>query len=287
MSNFTGRRAPNVSQYIANLNTIPSPYEVAAQQQQENFNLDDDLALFTNAQFFDFDIGETVNQQPNQQSYYSANAQEASSPDNVPAAKGAEFLGEEFQFPDFSGMAHIMPNTQQPHHYRAQEHHAQHQPIQPSPYHPNSAVHSPAASSPIEPQTGDKRKAGALNDSLLEDTSRFAAEEDKRRRNTAASARFRVKKKQREQALERTAKEMTDKCTSLETRIGQLEMENKWLKNLITEKNGSKDEIADMWKKFNSANAASADDASRSTSAGKDGVGTSADLKAESKAETA
>lgn len=75
----------------------------------------------------------------------------------------------------------------------------------------------------------------------FEEASRLAAEEDKRRRNTAASARFRVKKKQREQALERTAKEMTDKCSALEQRIGQLEMENKWLKNLITEKNSAED----------------------------------------------
>ncbi|KAF2430651.1 hypothetical protein EJ08DRAFT_563690, partial [Tothia fuscella] len=57
--------------------------------------------------------------------------------------------------------------------------------------------------------------------------------EDKRRRNTAASARFRIKKKQREQALEKTAKEMTEKASRLETKVGQLEMENKWLKSLI------------------------------------------------------
>ena len=39
----------------------------------------------------------------------------------------------------------------------------------------------------------------------LEEQSRSMAEDDKRRRNTAASARFRVKKKQREQALEKRA----------------------------------------------------------------------------------
>ena len=85
--------------------------------------------------------------------------------------------------------------------------------------------------------------------SALEEASRLAAEEDKRRRNTAASARFRVKKKQREQTLERTAKEMTDKVGSLEARIGQLETENKWLKNLITEKNENKDELSTLWRK--------------------------------------
>jgi hypothetical protein len=57
MSAFSGRRAPNVSQYIATLNTIPSAHDIAS-QQQEAFGLEDDLALFTNAQFFDFDMGE-------------------------------------------------------------------------------------------------------------------------------------------------------------------------------------------------------------------------------------
>lgn len=64
----------------------------------------------------------------------------------------------------------------------------------------------------------------------------MAAEEDKRRRNTAASARFRIKKKQREQALEKQAKEMAEKVQQLEGKVQQLEMENKWLKGLITAK---------------------------------------------------
>jgi len=97
----------------------------------------------------------------------------------------------------------------------------------------------------------------------------MAAEEDKRRRNTAASARFRVKKKQREQNLERSAKQMTDKASALEARIGQLELENKWLKSLITEKNENKDDIAELWRKFTKECADT-----RSTSERKDGVGT-------------
>ena len=79
-----------------------------------------------------------------------------------------------------------------------------------------------------------ERIASALS---LEDQSRRVADEDKRRRNTAASARFRVKKKQREQTLERTVREATEMNASLETRVAQLEMENRWLKNLLTEKN--------------------------------------------------
>jgi hypothetical protein len=59
MSAFGGRRAPNVSQYVANLNTIPSAHDVAT-QQQEGFSLEDDLAMFTNTEFFDFDLGENT-----------------------------------------------------------------------------------------------------------------------------------------------------------------------------------------------------------------------------------
>ncbi|KAE9986257.1 hypothetical protein EG328_006260 [Venturia inaequalis] len=40
-------------------------------------------------------------------------------------------------------------------------------------------------------------------------------EEEKRRRNTAASARFRVKKKEREQVLEKTASEVRERATAV------------------------------------------------------------------------
>ena len=103
----------------------------------------------------------------------------------------------------------------------------------------------------------------------LEASSRAAAEEDKRRRNTAASARFRVKKKQREQALEKTAKEMTDRADALEARIAQLEMENKWLRNIVVEKTAKgKEDVAELWKRFTVENEG------RSTDVKKKGVGT-------------
>ncbi|TPX71416.1 hypothetical protein SpCBS45565_g01055 [Spizellomyces sp. 'palustris'] len=63
---------------------------------------------------------------------------------------------------------------------------------------------------------------------------------DKRRRNTAASARFRAKKKLREQALERTAKEMTERAQQLERRVKEYEMELKWLRQLVTDREGKK-----------------------------------------------
>jgi len=112
-------------------------------------------------------------------------------------------------------------------------------------YQPPISQHAPGYPA-ADPRIGDKRKSDASSVTStsspnrplsFEEASRLAAEEDKRRRNTAASARFRIKKKQREQALEKSAKEMNDKMAALENRIQQLETENKWLKNLITEKN--------------------------------------------------
>ncbi|GAA6020421.1 hypothetical protein JCM11491_000238 [Sporobolomyces phaffii] len=85
---------------------------------------------------------------------------------------------------------------------------------------------------------------GVNTDGLTEEElNNLAVEEDKRRRNTAASARFRVKKKQREQALEQTAKELRDRVAALEKDVETLRTENGWLRGLITDKTvlGGKD----------------------------------------------
>lgn len=129
--------------------------------------------------------------------------------------------------------------------------------------------------SPIIPgfdvAVGKKRKADAADSPdqpPTDETARQAAEEDKRRRNTAASARFRVKKKQREQALEKTAKEMTERVSVLETRIQQLETENTWLKSLITDSKKSPSEIK--------ARISQREESERSNGNRTDGVGTDA-----------
>ncbi|KAJ3043356.1 hypothetical protein HDV00_005360, partial [Rhizophlyctis rosea] len=72
---------------------------------------------------------------------------------------------------------------------------------------------------------------GAMSDSGL-------PEPDKRTRNTAASARFRAKKKLREQALERKAKEMTAKVTEVEQKIHEMNREVLWLRGLIADRDG-------------------------------------------------
>eukprot|EP00842_Homolaphlyctis_polyrhiza_P003403 jgi/Hompol1/4063/HPOL_006901-RA len=65
-------------------------------------------------------------------------------------------------------------------------------------------------------------------------------EDDKRRRNTAASARFRAKKKAREQAVEQTARELSERVQLLERQLHEQTMEIKWLRQLVTDRDGIK-----------------------------------------------
>ncbi|KAF1347813.1 hypothetical protein BDV97DRAFT_400020 [Delphinella strobiligena] len=263
MATYNGRRAPNVSQYIANLNTIPSAAEAAAQTDFGGFEAD--LDLFTNTQFFDFDMNQDVPKLPGDMTFSGEQSRSQQGQD-----KGLNYVNQpNFQFPDFSFHP---PQTQR----------LSSQSLPPSP--PNGLAQYPAPLVPqaqqsyaASPVTGEKRKSVAASITSpvdYEDQSRFAAEEDKRRRNTAASARFRVKKKQREQALEKSAKEMSDKVQFLEARVGQLEMENKWLKGLITEKNLKGVEASS--KQSTSDKDTAIEDGDRSTEQRKDGVGTEA-----------
>jgi hypothetical protein len=71
-----------------------------------------------------------------------------------------------------------------------------------------------------------------------------AEAEAKRIRNTAASARFRRKKKAREASLERQSREKREALAKLENRITELEDENKFLKGLILWKKEGKEEDA-------------------------------------------
>lgn len=136
---------------------------------------------------------------------------------------------------------------------------SQSSPISPSQPTAPAQASTPAPTPKPSTSTASKRKPSHKPTPMsVEEAARVAAEEDKRRRNTAASARFRVKKKLREQTLEKTVKETTEKNAALEARVTALELENQWLKNLITEKNGkspdegktSQNDIASMFKKF-------------------------------------
>ncbi|BCR85099.1 putative bZIP transcription factor (MetR) [Aspergillus chevalieri] len=282
MSEFNGRRAPNFSQYLDDLNAIPSPYDQAVQQQQkqESFNLDAELSLFTNAEFFDFDqFGElnlpifdsvdndklkdnsnNAEQNPDlkfldflkdglnnmNNDFPSANFNNASTNNSA----GQSLSTQNVPFTHAPSVSNGLPNL------NAAEFSSQPSPISPSQPSAPAQASTPA---PTPKSTASKRKPSHKPTPMsIEEASRNAAEEDKRRRNTAASARFRVKKKMREQTLEKTVKDTTEKNAALEARVTALELENQWLKNLITEKNGrspdegktSQNDIASMFKKF-------------------------------------
>ncbi|KAJ2057989.1 hypothetical protein GGI17_005310 [Coemansia sp. S146] len=101
-----------------------------------------------------------------------------------------------------------------------------------------AATLAPVAA-PIDDTAEDEKHDYDDDGQDLEETGdgrQRAASDDKRRRNTAASARFRVKKKLKEQALERTAREMGEKAAALEKRVQELETETRWLKSLIIDK---------------------------------------------------
>lgn len=87
MANY--HRGPNVSEFIANLNAIPSTQDIAG-QGQDSFNLDEELAMFTNTQFFDFDLGQDTDLQP---SAFDFNTQPRAAPTTATEnAKGMDFI---------------------------------------------------------------------------------------------------------------------------------------------------------------------------------------------------
>ena len=101
MEGYKGRKAPNVSSYLANLNALPSAHDVASQQQQqqqqqqEDFSFDDELAQFTNAEFLDQDVGDYLEQQP--MSEYGPALEEKARRDNSVAnneigGRGMDFI---------------------------------------------------------------------------------------------------------------------------------------------------------------------------------------------------
>ncbi|SGZ55751.1 CIC11C00000001034 [Sungouiella intermedia] len=72
--------------------------------------------------------------------------------------------------------------------------------------------------------------------SLGSGTPSLLTEEVKRKRNTAASARFRIKKKLKEKEMENKIEQLDEMIKNFELKINELEMENRLLKNLIIEK---------------------------------------------------
>ncbi|KAL9607713.1 MAG: hypothetical protein Q9167_007393 [Letrouitia subvulpina] len=267
MATFNGKTVPTVSQYINDLNAIKPDHDHLA-PPDDNFDFDG-LAAFTNAEFIDFDVGGPPISQPSAVEFDPAHDHDQSR--NGSDGAGAGFMHDNYQFHGMSPFLPTDPALNVPHpiqtHYSAQP--------------PSAAnVTSPTSYSPVPQARSKAANATSPTNHSFDDATRAAAEEDKRRRNTAASARFRVKKKQREQALERTVKELNEKTSHLEQKVGQMQVENEWLKGLVIEKKG-KDYLAEEWKAFKrragSETSSSSDDGARSKETKKKGIGTKKD----------
>lgn len=83
----------------------------------------------------------------------------------------------------------------------------------------NAAASSSTSASSLDPEQTE--------------AERIAIAEEKRRRNTAASARFRIKKKQRTTNLERSVSDLTGRAEDLEREAADLRRENGWLKEIV------------------------------------------------------
>ncbi|THH08843.1 hypothetical protein EW146_g8864 [Bondarzewia mesenterica] len=87
------------------------------------------------------------------------------------------------------------------------------------------AASTSAAASTVSPQAANQMPSPVDSELNLTD--------EKRRRNTAASARFRIKKKQKTVNLERTVSDLSGRVEELEQEASDLRKENGWLKEIV------------------------------------------------------
>lgn len=270
----------NVSQFIANLNSL-DPMDGSGVAGSHN---DEELSIFSNTNFFDFDVGRSTNiaasvddllmqqerhlQDPKgkfAQQHAESSSSGASSSNHTSVTSGSEVQMipldfsslQQFSLAGDLNSSPTVDSSEAPANvfqdrYNKSEQPLKHsvkmddiQPIKRARKNTASSIPSIASASP-SPSIGPVDTEDSSPD------NKVTAEEDKRRRNTAASARFRIKKKLREQEMERNTKELQTKVQSLENKVMQLEMENRWLKNLVVEKNEARDmsDLLDMKKKI-------------------------------------
>ncbi|QRG39560.1 hypothetical protein FDK38_004006 [Candidozyma auris] len=98
--------------------------------------------------------------------------------------------------------------------------------------HASSALATPSISSASDFAAGEGRNSVSGEGRPVDRSSEL----DKRKRNTAASARFRIKKKMKEKELEAKIQHLDELIRQFEIKVGELQMENRLLKNLIIEK---------------------------------------------------
>lgn len=234
-SEITSHHSPTMSgSYLEDLglnslSPIMAPHAGSVDDDPDDFDLD--LSLFTNSTFFDADYGSVgIRGEGNSGARSDGGGQiggltgfsdfECFEPFRDFPPLPAFVVGDTLQLdPTFAATPNYLPITTAP--------------------PPTSQPNSPASSGsplPGAPRAKKQKTSSPISPPIV-------AAEDKRRRNTAASARFRVKKKQREQQLQETLKETVDKTQQLEERVKDLERENRWLKNLVVEKKETEESV--------------------------------------------
>ncbi|GJE87813.1 bZIP domain-containing protein [Phanerochaete sordida] len=142
---------------------------------------------------------------------------------------------------------HAQQHQQQAAHLRTQQ--AQHQqqhaqssnaPYAPNPFHslPPIETSAPFQREVLSPEQTPAQATSTPspmsgNEALDAEGSPIVLAEEKRRRNTAASARFRVKKKQWTLNLERSITDLSGRVEELEREAAELRRENGWLKEIV------------------------------------------------------
>ncbi len=202
--------------YISNLNleSIESPDNGSAVGSNNN------LSVFTNNEFFDFDVfandefafKESSKQELQQQ--FQQQIQQSPEEDQNEQLLNALFA----QNNNNNSSSNVsLPNA-----------------VPPTPYTPAESFSvSNNNNKPVS-----LSKVVSTNAKVTKDA--HPPVEDKRKRNTLASARFRIKKKLKEQKMEQELNELTLKVNELKSTVLKLEMENKCLKSLVIEKNEKK-----------------------------------------------
>jgi hypothetical protein len=92
MSTFNGRRGPNVSQYLRELNTLPAVHE----STREELPNDEELALFSTTQFFDFDLGQNTDFQAPPAKPDAAETKAQDTPSEAVSPAIGEFANSDF-----------------------------------------------------------------------------------------------------------------------------------------------------------------------------------------------
>lgn len=223
---------PPSTHYLNFLN-LNQAEERAHQTDYTNEDIAKELELFTNTNFLDT---EPFFDQPFDAAAFDSHLIAAQQQQSIPVVYDAQKTRQPSvstvprnQRPQFQQLQHLPSQLSTPTTSESGTFSEQYPPTttyQPSPASAKRSLEEAGldyAASPAFTDDGSDEKRGGKS----------LDEEDKRRRNTAASARFRIKKKQREQALLESTKQMTDRNSALESRVKELEMENKWLRSLL------------------------------------------------------